>query len=357
MSFINTYTLHTLVIKMTIKYLVISGGQVNIMYHLGAIQYLHEKGFWNFADIKKIYATSSGCWLSILIALNIDWKLINDYVIKRPWNRVVSLNITQIYNIYNSKGIFDEEIVKTFFGPFFKIKDINIDITMKEFYELTQIEMHFYTFEVNKFEVVDLNWKTQPNMKILEALYMSSSIPFLFKPKFNSTNDDNVNNNVEDNNIKQPTHNDKCFIDGGVGANYPLYFCLQDPDVINRDEVFSLKNTYRNEDHTITENTDAIHFLFLLVNKIITNIDKITTSKCGFLKYEMEFFLKGINFETLTSFINDEEFRREILAKGIECGKEFYLKIQGSDEFEGQGQEQEQEEKDYSLLIEEQEQK
>ena len=59
---------------MTIKHLVISGGgPIGIMY-LGAIEYLHDEGFFKMEEIESIYATSIGTMIAVFIALNYDWE-------------------------------------------------------------------------------------------------------------------------------------------------------------------------------------------------------------------------------------------------------------------------------------------
>ena len=45
---------------MTIKHLVISGGGPIGMAYLGALEYLHDEGFWKLDEIESIYATSIG---------------------------------------------------------------------------------------------------------------------------------------------------------------------------------------------------------------------------------------------------------------------------------------------------------
>ena len=92
---------------MTIKHLVISGGgPIGIMY-LGAIEYLHDEGFFKMEEIESIYATSIGTMIAVFIALNYDWETLNKYVIERPWNDVFKISAKQIMDAYTNKGIFD----------------------------------------------------------------------------------------------------------------------------------------------------------------------------------------------------------------------------------------------------------
>ena len=66
---------------MTIKHLVISGGGPIGMSYLGALEYLHDEGFWKIENIQSIYATSIGTMLAVTFALKYDWETINSYFI------------------------------------------------------------------------------------------------------------------------------------------------------------------------------------------------------------------------------------------------------------------------------------
>ena len=86
------------------------------------------------------------------------------------------------------------------FEPFFNAKNIDRNITLKEFYDMTKKTIYFYIGELNKFEVFYVNYKTHPEMKLIEAIYKSSSVPGIFIPI------------MED---------DKCYIDGGLLNYFP----------------------------------------------------------------------------------------------------------------------------------------
>jgi predicted acylesterase/phospholipase RssA len=118
---------------MTIKHLVIPGGGPTGIKAIGALQYLEQHGYWNINDIETIYATSAGAIISVLLCLKFDWETINDYIVKRPWNDAFQVSVNQIFEAYSKKGIFDKNVAEIFYKPFFKAKDIPMEITMKEF--------------------------------------------------------------------------------------------------------------------------------------------------------------------------------------------------------------------------------
>ena len=57
---------------------------------------------------------------SSLIFLNIDFEILDDYIIKRPWHKVIYIHPINVLNLWNEKGILDNyniinEILNCFF--------------------------------------------------------------------------------------------------------------------------------------------------------------------------------------------------------------------------------------------------
>jgi len=50
------------------------------------------------------------------------------------------------------------------YETFIDAKDISCDITLLEFYEYSKVEIHIFTFEINVFELVDVSYKTHPDI-------------------------------------------------------------------------------------------------------------------------------------------------------------------------------------------------
>lgn len=209
---------------MTIKHLVISGGGPLGLRYLGALEKLEKEGFWHFDDIESIYATSIGSIISVFICLKYDWDTLNKYIIERPWHDAFKVNVKQIFDSYYNKGLFDKKIAEIIFKPLLEAKDLSLNITLKEFYEYSKIDLHIFTFELHQFKTVELTHNSFPDLPLLQALTMSSSLPGIFIPI------------IMDN---------CCYIDGGVMCNYPLNYCLRDHT--NKDEILGIKSAYDKE--------------------------------------------------------------------------------------------------------------
>lgn len=238
---------------MTIKHLVISGGGPSGMYVYGAIRNLSIKKFWNINDIKSIYGCSIGGLISVLVSLKYDWELLDDYIIKRPWEKVVVKYIKNIFDVYHNKGICGENEIDEFVSPLLTAKGLDKNITLLELYDYNKIDIHLYTTNINKknLEKIDLSFKTHPDLKVITALSMTMAYPILFKPVF---------------------YENECFIDGGILNNLPINDCLFN-NKCEKNEILAFKNKWINKKKITTIESSPYDYLLNLSEKLFLNID------------------------------------------------------------------------------------
>jgi len=273
---------------MTIKYLVLSGGGPNSIKGLGVLQHLDQNGFFQLKEIEKIYGTSAGAIIAVLLALKFEWSAISDYIIKRPWHEAYSFHINQFFIAYAKKGLYDSDVFVTFFKPFFDVRDISMNITMKEFYEYSKIELHFFALEINQFVVEDISYKSHPNLSLLNAIHMTSALPIIIAPVCVS---------------------DKCYMDGGVTTNYPLSYCLdQNPNV---NEILGLRNKYEQSEHNIVDNESTIlDYMMNFVNKLIFHVDteRIQVS----IPNEINYKTASMSLSYIKEAMSSQKIRQEL---------------------------------------------
>jgi predicted acylesterase/phospholipase RssA len=283
---------------MTIKHLVISGGGPLGLRYLGALEKLEKENIWKLENIVSIYGTSIGSIVGAFICLNYDWETLNKYIIDRPWNDAFKLTARQILDSYHNKGLFDKKLTEIIFKPLLEAKDLNIDITLKQFYEFSKIDFHIFTFELNKFETVELSHTTHPDFSLLSALTMSSALPGIFMPT------------IIDN---------KCYIDGGVMCNYPLNHCLRDH--INKDEILGIK-FLRDEENGCFKNVEVTTNSSLLEYVICSTINcmnfirdtvKIENIDNTVVCYILE---NPLTIDFIREVIKNKDLRREWIEMG-----------------------------------------
>jgi predicted acylesterase/phospholipase RssA len=277
---------------MTIKHLVISGGGPIMLQILSAIQELERNEYLNMKNIESIYGTSAGAIVAVMISLKFDWDTINDYIIKRPWQDVFPIKVQNIFDAYTKKGIFDIKNVEKCFKPLFDAKDIPVDISMKDFFNLTNIDIHMCSFELNEYKVKDISHESFPNLPILTAIQMTCALPVLVTPVF---------------------IDDKCFIDGGVACNYPLCFCVDSGKLVN--EILGFKNSYENENNSkIGENSTLLDYLLFFLFKALNFIHDNNIQPT--IKNEIIFDTSYISFDILKNALTKIEVRRDLFEKG-----------------------------------------
>jgi NTE family protein len=289
---------------MPIKHLVISGGGPIMVQTLGAITRLEEQKFISFDEIKSIYGTSAGAIVGTLICLKFDLDTINEYIIKRPWQEVFKINVEQIFNSYSKKGIFDVKVIEKCFKPLFDAKDISMDITLKEFYTYSNIEIHFFTLEVNEFQTEDISYLTHPTLSLITAIQMTCGLPVLLTPVC-------IDN--------------KCYIDGGIVCNYPLNYCIKGEPNINIDEILSFKTEYTKINNTIHLNSTMLDFVMNFLFKLIYSLS--TDNIQPKIKHELLCSTDKMSIGALKKALFDINIRNELFQTGIDAANEFLSKL------------------------------
>lgn len=229
-----------------IKYLVLSSGAYDFFKELSVLYYLQKKDYLQIDNLHKIYGVSSGSLVGLLLCLNIDYKIIYEYFIERPWHKVFTVDTETVFAAYLNSGIFKYEHCKETFKPLFKKAGIKLNITFKELFSLCGKEFIVYATNCETFEKQTFSYLKTPNAKVLEAVYMSSSLPIIFSPiKFN----------------------DVLHIDGGFHDRFPMKSFLQDNSGVNLNEVLGIE-IFVSQSKTKVEKTNIGIFLSTLLARL-----------------------------------------------------------------------------------------
>lgn len=241
---------------MTIKHLVISGGGPLGLRYFGALKHLHNIQYWNMNDIQSIYGTSIGAIIGAVICLKHDFNIIEKYIVERPWDLAFKLSAKQIFQSYYNKGLYDKSIIETIFKPLLEAKDLNINITLLEFYQFTNIDLHIFAFELNSYTTIEFNHHTHPNYTLIDCLTMSAALPGIFMPVFI----DNL-----------------CFIDGGLMNNFPINECIRDHP--NKEQILAIKSESNFKSNITHESSLLDYIMSITLNSMnfIKNTVKIDT--------------------------------------------------------------------------------
>lgn len=286
--------------KDIIKSIVVSGGGHSLLTFYGILKESNKNNFWKLDQIESLYGTSAGSILAIILALNIDWDILDNYLINRPWQSVFNISASSILSIYNNFGIFSTDFIIEIFKSLFLSKDIQPAITLKEFYELNHIDIHIYTTEIKSFEYIDISHTTHPNWKVLDAVYASCAVPLIFYPfKFEN----------------------KYYIDGGVLIDFPIDIALQK---YKNEEILGLNKYQILEDPDLNENSSILDFFNLLfkktLKKLFPNIDYSNFKNIITINHNM------VSLDEMMKYSSDKKLRAELIQEGIDNFNEFINK-------------------------------
>ena len=220
--------------------IIINGGGANIFNIYGALKQSNLDKIWSHDSIQSYYGTSAGGMLSVFMALQYTWEELDDFMIKRPWHNVFKFNVLNIYDYYFNKGVFGRELFEDVFSPLFRGKDLELTITLKEFYEFSKKNLYLYSIKLSTFEIVEFSHLTHPDMKLLDALYASAALPILFKPA---------------------EYEGEFYTDGGFLLNYPLAKCKADPKTI-----LGFRNAYTASNANINQVHGSMEYIFYIFN-------------------------------------------------------------------------------------------
>ncbi len=284
-----------------IRHLVISGGGQTGLTFYGILRESNKYGLWDINDIQSIYATSIGSFIGVLLCLKYDWDTLDNYFIKRPWDKVFKFDLYSIINAFEKRGIFDIKLFEEMFSPLFLGMDIPLSITMKEFYELNNVDLHIYTTELNKFEIIDISHTTHPEWRVIDAVYASSTLPIVFSPLIRS---------------------ECCYIDGGVLLDYPIINCLNNGTLPN--EIIGIFKENPKDITIVNEKSNFFDYLIIIFKSIMSQILHLYTKKQRNtlnnikIKHEISVLDNFVSLEQMLNAASSSEERQRLIQVGVD---------------------------------------
>lgn len=279
---------------MTIKHIVISGAAYNGINQVGTIYKLEENGIINKDDIESIYATSAGVIAMVIWMLGIEKSVLYDYIINRPWHKMYQLKLEDCFSILQERGLLDKNIFINIMSPILRSKNIDLNITLKEFHDIIHTDFNIYVTDTNTIKYKCLNHETYPNLKLLDAIYMTSSLPGIFKPmKLDGS----------------------FVIDGGICCFFPVKNCINDG--CKMEEILGIKVTRMKD--KMNDDINILEYFTTLVNNIVVRLS--SPQECE-LTNIINIQLNMLGAE-LNDILNNSEKRKNMLCNGETAAEKF----------------------------------
>lgn len=286
---------------MSIEHIVLSGGGFAGLLELGALQHLSEIGFYDINNIKSIYGTSVGSIIGAVIALKLDWNIVTNYFTKRPFYKLPSFKMTpdKFIDFYQTSGIIKKTMIQDLLGYIFDYCELDNQITLKEFYEKTNINLYIYSTKLQGYELVEFSHYSHPDFSLFDALYCSSSIISLMVPF------------VKD---------DITYMDGGYIDNYPIEPCLERVNDIQSILSISFGRTFEQYGTANTDNN--------IINTILTftleMMKKSYKQSMCVVPNQVNMVIELKDIVSIETFYGTDE-KSSLVQKGIDYAKLFIM--------------------------------
>ncbi len=159
-----------------LKNIIFSGGGLKGWAYIGTIQALSE--YINFNDLEQVIGVSIGSIFGLFYVLGIKWHYLLDFVLGLNIPETADINLDSIFtNQSLFEGIKFKNIIKTVMSS-----KIDPDITFMELYRYSGILFTVNALNVDSFSLKYFNYQETPEIKVIDAVMASCSIPLVFPP-------------------------------------------------------------------------------------------------------------------------------------------------------------------------------
>lgn len=293
---------------MVIKHIVISGGGPTGLLSYGAAKHLAQQGFWSHDTVETIYGTSIGSLIGAMLCLKHEWSTLDDYIIKRPWEKVIAESLEMFELFSSGKGMAKLKLIDDIMQPLLESKDLTLGVTLSEFYGHSRISLNVFTVDLNTFKKVQLSHATHPTLPLMDAIKMSCCMPIMFQPM---------------------VRDGCCYVDGGIMVNYPLRECLEDTRC-SPDEVLGLCNRWSNPNEGITEGSsllEYVRFINLQLTRLVNAHNAAAAASTAGVNEVVCHVKPDITPAEWFSILSDAGQRLAWIADGVAFGKAFLSEI------------------------------
>lgn len=221
-----------------VKHLAIGPGFIGYFALMGAVKRLSDDGLLD--NTEEISGSSAGGLTAFMyIASKGNFERIMKVSLKIPLKTLMKPHLKTLLSEY---GIVPyEKVYKLLSDTLEKIIPGKSDITFKELYQHFPIKLHLAGFSLELQRTVYFSVDNDPDMSVLEALYITVCVPMLFPAR---------------------VYKGWRYIDGAVAESTPC------GPFIGRDDSMAIQLIYN---HRVKEMTDFKSYVQLILNSVQRN--------------------------------------------------------------------------------------
>jgi predicted acylesterase/phospholipase RssA len=281
---------------MVIKHIVVSACVVNGIDLLGSLFEAENKELINVDNIKTVTGCSGGALILLVWLLRFDKATVCNFIINKSWNKTFK-NKKYIMDIIQKKGVLDKSYILDIFTTFFKSESLDVNMTMLDLYTKTNITFNICATKLNDLKPVSISYKTYPDLPVLDAIYMSCSLPLLMVPLY---------------------YEDSYIIDGAFTDGYPIKTCLDNDETIDKNEILGLR-VIRNPILQTEQGCNTLDYISCIMKNIINKFNNINLID---VDNEIKVVVENVSY-SMSSVLNDPDVRKGMLENGKKHTIEF----------------------------------
>ncbi len=282
-----------------IRNLVMEGGGIRGIAYIGALQVLDSNGI--LANLERVGGTSAGSIQATLLAVGYTPDEMHYHLMETSFGKLndgALFGLPGFIRLTREKGWYKGTALRTWIAGLIANKTGNGEMTFRQLNAQKQSfgnkDLYITATDLTHQRLLVFSHETFPDMKIADAVRISASIPFYYKP---------VWINAQGNTFDSPENITglSMVVDGGLIANYPIkifdstrYIAsytsenkpirnletigleLVDPDLMN------VESRYINPNIAIRSNNDYVKAIYhLMLDKTAYDLDRtISISNC-----------------------------------------------------------------------------
>jgi predicted patatin/cPLA2 family phospholipase len=179
--------------------LVLSGGALKGIAHLGALKYIEDT--MGFNCLQYFYGTSIGAIICYLLIIGFSpMEIIQTLIKSKLLDKLIST--FNLFKVFQSRGMVNINLLMAELELITILKTERI-FTLRDLYEEFGKELHCFTYNYTRRQIEHLSYHTHPTMDSITALRLSSALPFVFEDVY---------------------YNGDLYLDGGFANNFPVEY-------------------------------------------------------------------------------------------------------------------------------------
>lgn len=279
--------------KIPPKKIVLSGGGIRVIAHVGALLRLEKEGL--LKAVREYIGVSAGAWLCFCLCIGYNLRTIKTLCKGFDFGLLRNLEPESILNILDAYGIDDGANLRKLLESLLRQQGLSIDLTFEGLYKerLNAPRLRIFAADICDCKPFEFSLQKTPTSTLVDALLASMCIPCYFTP------------------IVAP-NTGHLLVDGGVFHNLPLAFldAKEAEDALGL--TFSDTHAYINKIDTLPE-----FFLQIYACFYIPRNEQVKA------KHKEKIIVIPYGHYPMWDFEASEEIRNDMLKVGYEAADKY----------------------------------